>query len=411
VTGSDDFTLDLVTSHGMVTEEQLIAAADHASANETSIIDALIFLKYIAEADILRMVASEYGMDTFEFSPDFKIPPEVTAAMPGDIARRYRVVPVMFEHGTLTVAMADPSDLEALDSVRYILKADVDGVVASPKAIERALDYYYGDLEDSVESFLDEMTEGTLDITDVATTDVTTETGADDDDDAPIIRLVSLLILEAFRTRTSDIHLEPLEKRFRIRYRIDGVLHEVENPPKYLQNSIVSRLKLMAGMDLSEHRIPQDGRIQVPAMGRNLDLRVSNIPTTHGESIVMRIRDKSSVMLGISELGFFEDDQKIILSIIAYPDGIFLVTGPTGSGKTTSLYSFLHTLNQPTRKIITAEDPVEYELSGINQVQINAEIEFTSFVLCAPCCARPRTSSWWVKSVIRKPAKSLLTRR
>jgi len=225
VTGSDDFTLDLVTSHGMVTEEQLIAAADHASANETSIIDALIFLKYIAEADILRMVASEYGMDTFEFSPDFKIPPEVTAAMPGDIARRYRVVPVMFEHGTLTVAMADPSDLEALDSVRYILKADVDGVVASPKAIERALDYYYGDLEDSVESFLDEMTEGTLDITDVATTDVTTETGADDDDDAPIIRLVSLLILEAFRTRTSDIHLEPLEKRFRIRYRIDGVLH------------------------------------------------------------------------------------------------------------------------------------------------------------------------------------------
>jgi general secretion pathway protein E/type IV pilus assembly protein PilB len=273
--------------------------------------------------------------------------------------------------------MADPSDLEALDSIRYILRTDVEGVVASRKAIERALDYYYGELGDSVESFLEEMTEGTMDIADVATTDVTTETADEDDDEAPIIRLVSLLILEAFRTRTSDIHLEPMERRFRVRYRIDGVLHEVENPPKYLQNSILSRVKLMAGMDLSEHRVPQDGRIQVPAMGRELDLRVSDIPCTHGESIVMRILDKSSVMLGIQELGFLEDDQQMILKIIGFPDGIFLVTGPTGSGKTTSLYSFLHTLNQPTRKIITAEDPVEYELSGINQVQINAEINLT----------------------------------
>ncbi len=377
VTGSDDFVLDLLQSRGIVNEAQVAEAREHAQLGGTSVLDALILLKRVSEDEVLHMVAAEYGMDTFEFSADFKIPPDVIAAVPGDVARRYRIVPVMRNEGTLTVAMADPSDLEALDSIRYILRTDVEGVVTSRKAIDRALDYYYGDLGDSVESFLEEMTEGTLDISEVATTDVTTETTDEEDDEAPIIRLVSLLILEAFRTRTSDIHLEPMEKRFRIRYRIDGCLHEVENPPKYLQNSIISRLKLMAGMDLSEHRIPQDGRIQVPAMGRDLDLRVSDIPCTHGESIVMRILDKSSVMLGISELGFLEDDQQTILKIISFPDGIFLVTGPTGSGKTTSLYSFLHTLNQPTRKIITAEDPVEYELSGINQVQINADINLT----------------------------------
>ncbi len=374
MTGSDDFVLDLLQSRGIVSDSHVAEAREHAQLGGTSVVDALILLKRVSEDDVLHLVAAEYGMDTFEFSSDFKIPPDVVAAVPTDIARRYHIVPVMRNEGTLTVAMSDPSDLEALDSIRYILRTDVEGVVASRKAIERALEYYYGDVGDSVESFLEEMTEGSLDIGEVATTDVTTETSEEEDDEAPIIRLVSLLILEAFRTRTSDIHLEPMEKRFRIRYRIDGVLHEVENPPKYLQNNILSRLKLMAGMDLSEHRVPQDGRIRVPAMGRELDLRVSDIPCSHGESIVMRILDKSSVMLGISELGFLEDDQQTILKIISFPDGIFLVTGPTGSGKTTSLYSFLHTLNQPTRKIITAEDPVEYELSGINQVQINAEI-------------------------------------
>ena len=377
MTGSDDFVLDLLQSRGIVSEGQVAEAREHAQLGGTSVVDALVLLKRVSEDEVLHMVAAEYGMDTFEFSADFKIPADVVAAVPTDIARRYHIVPVMRNEGTLTVAMSDPSDLEALDSIRYILRTDVEGVVASRKAIDRALEYYYGNVGDSVESFLEEMTEGSLDIGEVATTDVTTETSEEEDDEAPIIRLVSLLILEAFRTRTSDIHLEPMEKRFRIRYRIDGVLHEVENPPKYLQNNILSRLKLMAGMDLSEHRVPQDGRIRVPAMGRELDLRVSDIPCSHGESIVMRILDKSSVMLGISELGFLEDDQQTILKIISFPDGIFLVTGPTGSGKTTSLYSFLHTLNQPTRKIITAEDPVEYELSGINQVQINAEIGLT----------------------------------
>jgi general secretion pathway protein E/type IV pilus assembly protein PilB len=376
-TGTDDLIIELLLARGMLSEAQVSQAREFAAVDGSPLLDIIEQMKFVSEEDVLLILGAEYGMDIFDFT-DYQIPPEVIASVPQEIARRYELIPVMKHEGTLTVAMADPTDLDALDAVRYILKCDIEGVLASRHQIQHALGYYYGGMEESVEQFLEDITEGTLDISEVATTDVTTETSAEEDDDAPIIRLVSLLILEAFRTRTSDIHLEPLEKKFRVRYRIDGVLHEIpDSPPKYLQNNVIGRLKLMAGMDLSEHRVPQDGRIRIAAMGRDLDLRVSDIPTTHGESIVMRILDKSSVMLGISELGFFQDDQDIIMKIINFPDGIFLVTGPTGSGKTTSLYSFLHTLNQPTRKIITAEDPVEYELSGINQVQINADIKFT----------------------------------
>ena len=382
---ADDFVVELLLSHGLVNDEQVEQAREKAvqessSGASATALDGLYIIKAITEKEVVQLLASEYGMDTYDFdSADKKVPQEVVDILPPDVARRYRMMPVSVAGGILRMAMSDPADLESLDSIRYLLKMDVEGLVAPKRQIEQAINYYYGTTGTSVEDFINEMTETTGDLTVGSTTDVTTETtGKEQEDDAaPIIRLVSLLILEAFRTRASDIHLEPLEKRFRLRYRIDGVLNEIENPPKYLQNQILSRLKLMAGMDLSEHRIPQDGRIRFSAMGRELDLRVSDIPTTHGESIVMRILDKSGVMLGISELGFFPDDQDTINRIINFPDGIFLVTGPTGSGKTTSLYSFLHALNQPTRKIITAEDPVEYELSGINQVQINAEINLT----------------------------------
>ncbi|MGI6356074.1 MAG: GspE/PulE family protein [Lentisphaeria bacterium] len=381
---ADDFVVELLLSHGLVSDEQVEQARERAAQESgggttVSTLEGLYILKAIEEKEVVQLLASEYGMDTYDFdSAEKKVPQEVVDLLPPDVARRYRMMPVSITGGILRMAMSDPADLESLDSIRYLLKMDVEGVVAPKRQIEQAINYYYGTDGDSVEDFINEITETTGDLTVGSTTDVTMETGGEEEDDAvPIIRLVSLLILEAFRTRASDIHLEPMEKRFRLRYRIDGVLNEIENPPKYLQNLIISRLKLMAGMDLSEHRIPQDGRIRFSAMGRELDLRVSDIPTTHGESIVMRILDKSGVMLGISELGFFPDDQDTINRIINFPDGIFLVTGPTGSGKTTSLYSFLHALNQPTRKIITAEDPVEYELSGINQVQINADINLT----------------------------------
>jgi general secretion pathway protein E/type IV pilus assembly protein PilB len=197
------------------------------------------------------------------------------------------------------------------------------------------------------------------------------------EDDAPIIRLVSLIIIEAYKMRASDIHMEPMEKRYRIRYRIDGALREMEAPPKYLQANLTSRLKIMAKLDISEKRIPQDGRIQLKVGEKDIDLRVSSIPTVHGESIVMRILDKSSIQLDIPKLGFYADDLELVTAILALPDGIFLVTGPTGSGKTTSLYAFLNTINTPNRKIITVEDPVEYQLAGINQVQVDKQIEFT----------------------------------
>jgi len=376
VTERDEFIVDLLTTHGMLTAEQAEQTREKANADEKAAITVVGELFSIPEEDIVMLMAAEYGMDTFDFT-DYRVPPDVIASMPADVARRYRVVPVMKTDGVLTVAMGDPSDLEALDSLRYILKSDIEGVLVPPRQIAQQIQQHYGNVEESVESFLEDITEGTLDVSEVTATEQDGK-AAQTEDDAPIIRLVSLIILEAFRTRASDIHLEPLEKRFRVRYRIDGVLQEMESPPKYLQNNIISRLKLMASMDLSEHRVPQDGRIQIAAMmGRALDLRVSSVPTSYGESIVMRILDKSSVMLGIPELGFFADDQDTIEKILALPDGIFLVTGPTGSGKTTSLYAFLHTLNQPTRKIITAEDPVEYELSGINQVQITVDIGMT----------------------------------
>lgn len=378
---ADDFIVDLLVAHGLVTDEQIEKAKAKLQEEDSdgTVLDGLYLTKVVTEQDVVHILASEYGMDAYDFDDATeRVAQEVVDMIPGEVARRYTVMPVTMAGGILRVAMADPADLESLDAIRYLLKMDVEGVVSSKKQIKQAITYYYGNVgEDTADQLMTELTETTTDLTVGTTGDVTTETDGGDEDSAPVIRLVSLLILEAFRTRASDIHLEPMEKRIRIRYRIDGVLNEVESPPKYMQNQVISRVKLMAGMDLSEHRIPQDGRIRFSAMGRDLDLRVSDVPTIYGESIVMRILDKSGVMLGISELGFFEDDQELIQTIINYPDGIFLVTGPTGSGKTTSLYSFLHALNQPTRKIITAEDPVEYELSGINQVQIMTEINMT----------------------------------
>jgi general secretion pathway protein E/type IV pilus assembly protein PilB len=282
---------------------------------------------------------------------------------------------VMKHDEVLTVAMCDPTDIETLDSLRYALQCDVDAVISPKEQIHKIIDQRYGSLSQSVESFIGELgSEGG---------DIETQMAGqmDEDsqstDDAPIIKLVSLIIVEAFKKRASDIHLEPLEKRYRVRYRIDGVLVEMESPPKYLQANITSRLKIMAKMDISEKRIPLDGRIQLKIENKDIDLRVSSIPTTHGESIVMRILDKSSIQLDIPQLGFYSDDQEIIDKVIALPYGIFLVTGPTGSGKTTSLYAFLNTMNSPHRKIITVEDPIEYQLSGINQVQVNPLIHMT----------------------------------
>lgn len=372
---NSDYILELLTEYGMISEEQVEEGWKKVTASEGSldIVDALKSLGYIDEYEMMAMLAQQYGLETLDLE-GYQIPQEIIEAVPGDIAKKYSIVPVMKHDEVLTVAMCDPTDIETLDSLRYALKCDVDAVISPKDQIQKIIDQRYGSLSQSVESFIGELgEEGQIE------TQIGDQMGEESQsgDDAPIIRLVSLLIVEAFKKRASDIHLEPLEKRYRVRYRIDGVLVEMESPPKYLQPNITSRLKIMAKMDISEKRIPLDGRIQLKIENKDIDLRVSSIPTTHGESIVMRILDKSSIQLDIPQLGFYSDDQEMIDKIIALPYGVFLVTGPTGSGKTTSLYAFLNTMNLPHRKIITVEDPIEYQLSGINQVQVNPIIHMT----------------------------------
>ena len=241
--------------------------------------------------------------------------------------------------------------------------------------ILKAIDKYYAEDEERLKSMINDKDVNSVEI--LVSEDEETNVGAMDDDTIPIIRLATKIILDAYKMKASDIHLEPMEKRYRIRYRIDGSLREVEGPPKYLQANFTSRIKIMSRMDITEKRIPQDGRIQISVGDRDIDLRVSSIPTIFGESIVMRILDKASIQLDIPKLGFYADDLDMVTKVINYPDGIFLVTGPTGSGKTTSLYAFLNTINTPARKLITVEDPIEYQLPGINQVQVDRHVDMT----------------------------------
>jgi general secretion pathway protein E/type IV pilus assembly protein PilB len=345
------------------------------SKGRLDIVDALKILGFVAEDQLLAMLANTYGMEVVDLS-SYVLPEEVINALTPEVVLQYRVVPVMKHDNSITVAISDPSDVETIDSLRYLLGCDVDAVAAPEEQIQKVINDHYADVKDSVEQYIDEMTEEE----EAASQMLSGALGQAEDysaDDTPIVKLVSLIIADAYKMRASDIHLEPLEKRYRVRYRVDGVLREQEAPPKYLQANLTSRLKIMSSLDITEKRIPQDGRIQLKMGDIDIDLRVSTIPTTHGESIVMRILDKASIQLDIPKLGFLADDLKLINKIIALPDGIFLVTGPTGSGKTTSLYAFLNTINLPSKKLITVEDPVEYQLSGINQVQVAREINMT----------------------------------
>ena len=373
----DEYVVEILRDVGLVSHEDLQKAKEMATANSTGVVKSLIQMGRVTQMDVSKALAGQFGMDTIDLS-EYRVPEDIIALVPRPVARRYKIIPVSRHENTLTVAIGDPMDVDTVDSLRYVLKMNVEAVVASPDDIENSLTRYYGTTDDTVENMLQEITEGDVEFTEGAKTlETKIDDGSQTDSDAPIIKLVGLLILEAFRNRASDIHIEPMEKKLRVRFRIDGLLREVESPPKRLQAAIISRIKIMANMSIAEKRVPQDGRIQIPVMGRVLDLRVSVLPTSHGESVVMRILDKTSVLLGLGDLGFFSDDQATMSRIISLPDGIFLVTGPTGSGKTTTLYACLNTINKPDRKIITVEDPVEYQLNGINQVQVNTDIDLT----------------------------------
>jgi len=373
VAEKDDYLADVLVDLGIVDAEQVAQTRREAETSGVGVVDLLLANKLVRPADVTQAKAAQFGAEVIQLS-GVKIPDDVISIIPRHIAKKYRVVPVFKSDGKVAVAIADPSDLNTIDTLTHLLNAEIELRVASEPDIESALTKYYGGTGQTVvDKAIQELTESEVEVP---------KGGLDDDSavvdaDAPLIRLVNQVIVEAFKMRASDIHLEPLSKRFRLRYRIDGVLHEMKAPPKRLQASIITRLKIQSNMSISEHRIPQDGRIQSKVGTKLIDLRVSCLPTYHGESIVMRILDKEGLRLGLAELGFFTDDQQTFERLIGLPDGILLVTGPTGSGKTTTLYSCLHFINRPDRKIITVEDPVEYILAGINQVQVNETVGLT----------------------------------
>ena len=361
---------------GVVTDEELAIAQDESMSSGEGVVDTLIAKGVVMPIQVSQAKAAQFGTEFIELGEQ-TIGDDVVSAVPRNVAHQYKVVPLYMDELSVTVAMADPSDLDAIDGLGQALGMEVNVNVADEDEIEAAIKQYYGVAkDDSVSKLLQDITEGEVQISTIGEVDM-----ADDDEavdaDTPIIKLVNTLIVEAFRMEASDIHLEPMADRFRVRYRIDGVCHEQPAPPRKLQAAVISRLKIMSEMDIAEKRIPQDGRIQANVGGKTIDLRVNCLPTTHGESIVMRLLDKEGLKLGLGQLGFLADDQQTFENLIQLPDGILLVTGPTGSGKTTTLYSCLNYINKPDRKIITVEDPVEYQLEGINQVQVNTAVDLT----------------------------------
>ena len=379
MTSADEFVLQLLTDKGLLEESTIETArakvneSEYDGSEDTAALEALVADHSINQQQIADVLAEEFNMETVNLA-DVRVSTEALEIMPFELANRYKVIPLEVDDSEAELAIFDPLDMDALDSISHVIKRSITCRVAPLEEIDKAIHQYY---EGAKAGVVDDIFSGMEDPY-AAPTQIDLPSGEDaSEEEAPIIKYVHMVISEALKRRASDIHMEPLEKRFRVRYRIDGVLHEVENPPKRLQPSIVSRIKLMSNVSIAEKRVPQDGRININVGAKIIDLRVSTLPTAFGESIVMRILDKESLNLGLPQLGFFSDDQAAFERIIALPDGVFLVTGPTGSGKSTTLYSALNFINHPDRKIITVEDPVEYEMPGVNQVQVRRDVGMT----------------------------------
>ncbi|MDN5364243.1 MAG: type pilus assembly protein PilB [Eubacteriales bacterium] len=363
---------ELLVEAGVISEQQLKMALDRQKLTGERLGKILIEKNYVSEQTILDVLEKQLGVKQVSLF-DRPLNPVVVKKIPESVARRYGAIAVSQEGNKLYVAMSDPLNVFAIDDLKMITGMEIEPLLALEDEINQAINRYY-QLEESVSQVLGDM----------ATDDKVSESDYKQlqdienvEDDAPIIRLVNTIISRAVRERASDIHIEPMENTLRVRFRIDGVLHEVMSLPRNAQNAIISRIKIMANLDIAEHRLPQDGRIEVSAGGRNVDLRVSILPTIFGEKVVIRILDKSSFILQLPELGFSDDVRAQIERLIKKPNGMLLVTGPTGSGKTTTLYALLSRLNRPEENIITVEDPVEYRLDGINQVQVNPKIGLT----------------------------------
>ncbi len=360
---------DILLKKRMIGSDQLAEAESIASANGMKLQDAIIKQQYLTANEVMGAIAEFYNMKFVDLA-EITIPKSVIELVPESVARENVVIPLQLEDNsnTLELITSDPTNYDTVQKLQFILNKEIRPVLAVQEQIQDAINRNYGQSEtESVDSMLVEFTDTAIEFTQ---TETAGSIAAADDSDAPVVRLVNLIIQEAINLRASDIHIEPFADRVRVRYRIDGVLVERDAAPRRLLAPLLSRLKIMGSIDISEKRRPQDGRIKMTVQGKHFDLRVSMLPSVHGQAAVMRILDRGNIQVSIRDLGFADDDYMKFQQIIKRPNGIFLVTGPTGSGKTTTLYSALNELNRPDRKIITAEDPVEYYLPGINQVEV-----------------------------------------
>jgi type IV pilus assembly protein PilB len=356
----------ILVEQGLITNQQLEEALEKHRNSSKSLGRVLIDLGLIKESHLVRALSEQVGLEFVDLT-EYPVDASATSLLPEPLARRYKALPIGERDGRLLVAMSDPANVYALDDIRAMTNRDVQPVVATAGDIEQAI-RKYSSMGDQVEQLA-------ADAADQAEEDVDQISAALEE--APIVKLVTAIMSQAVSDRASDVHIEPSEKDVRIRFRVDGVLHEVMRPKKNIQNGLISRLKVMADMNIAEKRVPQDGRISIRVGGKGLDLRVATLPTVHGEKIVIRILDKSSALIELPKLGFAEDSYKRYEQSFRKPYGAILVTGPTGSGKSTTMYATLNILNSADRNIITVEDPVEYRLAGVNQIQVHAKAGLT----------------------------------
>jgi type IV pilus assembly protein PilB len=367
---------ELLVRENIISTEQLRQAQQEQRNTGKRLAYSLTKLGILAETELTEFLSRQYGVPSISLD-EFEIDPEVIALVPKDVATKHTVIPVQRAGSTLIVAMADPSNIYAVDDLKFLTGLNIEAVVSTDSAIEAAIQRYYEKPEElaSYSQVLDGMELDDIDFGDIADDDFNVVDSQNEAEQAPVVKLCNLILLNAINKGASDIHIEPYEKKFRVRYRVDGVLHHEMNPPNKLRNAITSRFKIMANLDIAERRLPQDGRIKIRmSRGREMDFRVSTLPTLYGEKIVLRLLDKENLQLDMTKLGFEDKPLKDFKDNIHRPYGMCLVTGPTGSGKTTTLYSALSELNEEAVNVSTAEDPVEFNLMGINQVQMHDEI-------------------------------------
>lgn len=371
---------DALLNAGTINKEQMDKACEIKKKENIPLEDVLVKLGYSTYTEIITCMSLYYDLPVIDIEK-VTIPPEIMSLLPASLIKKHGVIPISKNNGIITIAVSSQPDLGFIDNLRFRLNADIKCVLTTPENLKNTIRKYFDqEPAQTIDTLMKELTVHETSQNKEAEgnrIDKRQRGTNEPEDEGPVIQLVDLIINKATASRASDIHVEPLSNRLRIRYRIDGVCQEAEVLPKHLQDSVISRIKILANIDIAEKRRPQDGRISLGNTGKELDIRVSCLPSIYGESIVMRLLEKSTILMDLNNVGFYENDAKRFHSIIKKPHGIFLITGPTGSGKTTTLYAIINEVNKTDTKIITAEDPVEYTLAGVNQAEVNEKIGYT----------------------------------